>query len=1181
MRGKINRLSKGIFDKKAPELEISKGVIEGTMQTDDVLSGSFMIKSAQEARGILYTDTGRIVLREKTFAGRNTEIHYEIHSKGIFPGKKIRGCIWIISDGGERTLPCEVQVEAPFAMTSMGKIRNIFHFTNLVRNNYEEARRLFASPEFAEVFLSESPGEKNIYEGLVRGSCTDTAMEEFLVAANKKSRVYLKAEEEKKEYTDFEHSTGGELVLTKSTWGYVEIEAQTDCEFLCLEKKRFSSEVFTGSIYRLAYTIDERKVHAGLNLGRVTISTPYQKLEIEISVRRKKKKDRKRAAEWDTGILELAKLYFSFRLRKMNTDTWCRRALKLIGQLRSMPQTSLFPELMQIQVLLTQRKTGEASFLLRNIEGKIRGLKGERPELYAYFLYLKVLCERDSRTLKEALLTVRRMYDSGCDSWQLLWVLLYLDEEYAQNGSLKLVRIKEQYAKGCRSPFLYYEACAAINEQPGLLRVLNDFEQQAVWWGVRHGMLSEKAGIQAAELSGMEKCSTPVIYRSLAALYEQYKNPVMLESMLSLLLREGRIGERYCSWYEKGISEGCTLTGLYEAYLYSLPENYSKPIPKLAAMYLALDESLSDEARKILYENLFSYEQENAQVLQKHLASIEQFAAGQIRKGRMDKKLALIYKKTAHRLLMDKELAAAYPGILLSFCISLPGKTGKVLVRHKEYREEISAVLEGGCAYLPIYTENAALFYEDVRGQRFLVQEDTAQPLMNEEAAVRGCYELCQGDALLWLHICEKEGIYRTGGETGIEIYERAVTAPLIDNYYRNQLYQRIIEYYMDNYDGDRLEEQLLKLDMSELPAKERHHMTELLINRSMYEEAYKALRAYGYEGLPVNRLMKLCVAVLWAGEGREDKLLLELCAYVFSKGKYDESILSYMLKYYCSTTKNLIRLWQAAKDFNVDTVALEERLLTQMLFTGSYAVNAMDVFEDYYRSNANQTLVQAYLSQRAYQYFRDNLIVSEKLFSMIEREYGRDERNVTDICKLALLRYYSEQEELTSAQLELAGALLRMFLKENKRFGFYKRFEKWMELPACLRDKTVIEYRSNTENTVEMHYMLDAGISARKTYEICRMEETYDTFFIKEMILFYGEHLQYYILERREEGERLTESNTIVMDRFDPAESEDRYHLLNDICACMELRDEKTLEELMRAYAERQCLAEELEILR
>ena len=69
---------------------------------------------------------------------------------------------------------------------------------------------------------------------------------------------------------------------------------------------------------------------------------------------------------------------------------------------------------------------------------------------------------------------------------------------------------------------------------------------------------------------------------------------------------------------------------------------------------------------------------------------------------------------------------------------------------------------------------------------------------------------------------------------------------------------------------------------------------------------------------------------------------------------------------------------------------------------------------------------------------------------------------------------------------------------------------------------------------------------------------------------------LQNYITESGQGSERMTEQDTILMDRFGAPEEESRYRLLNDICASMELKDSATLKELMRSYAEKKRLAED-----
>lgn len=1183
MKAKISRLAKGIFDKTVPDLEISTGMIEGALQTDGVLSGSFRISSlnGQEAKGVLYASTGRIRLKESSFVGRHAKIHYEIHSAGMAAGSRIKGFIWVISDGGELTLPVEIQVEDPCVMTSMGKIRNLFHFTNLVRNHYEEAGRLFVAGNFPEIFLEGDSRARAVYEGLVRSSCTDTAMEEFLIAMNKKSRVMLSLTGESAEYEEFEHSAGGSMTLNRSGWGFLPVRLEADGMFLRLQKTEYSSGDFSGSVLEIPYTVEESAVHAGENSGRIFIRTPYQELVFSVTVRRKREqpgswRERQRARrELKEGFLQLSEHYFSFRLHRLGTESWCKRSLKLLERLGGLPEAPLFLELVKVQLLITQKKKGDAGFLLEQLENRVLRRKDRQPGLYAYYLYLRVLYTRDDRILKETLLTLQRMYEGGQDEWLVFWALLYLNEEYAQNKSLKLVELKEQYGKGARSPFLYYEACDTFNEQPALLRVLNDFELKSIWWGVQKGAITENTALWIAGLAQMEKHGKPLIYRILKGLYNSCKNATILESLLTLLIRDGRVGERYFQWYELGIQQQCNLTGLYEAFLDSMPQDYGKPIPKLAAMYFTFDSELRDEAREKLYENLLRYGQENPMVLQNHMPAIEQFALEQIEKGRVNRRLAFVYKRVVKRSQLNRETAGGYPQILVSRYIAMGERQGRLVVRHKECGGELAVPIRAGEACIPVYTEDAAILYEDLTGQRFLLEEEPVS-LFHEEAFIRSCFELNPGELPLWLHICEKEGIYRTKGEGGIEVFRRILESPLLRPDYRNQLYQKIIEYYMENYDGEKLEEYLKQLTTSGMNPEERGRLVELLIARSMYREAYRELGQYGYEEISVNRLVKLCIYLLWAKEGEEDALLLELCTYVFFRGKYDETILKYLLKYYYGTTKSMLKLWQAARDFSVDTVELEERLIVQMLFCGSYVARIMEVFEDYYQKSVNQTVIRAYLAQQSREYFVNNLVVGRKMFFFIERELHEHPKEMPEICKLALLRHFSERRELTGAQIEAARRLIREFVEENRYFAFYKKFEQYMELPPRLRDKTIVEYQSATANRVEIHYMLDTGASGRKFYETRQMEKSYAAFYVMEFILFYGERLQYYIAECGPEQERLTESDTILMDRFDTADGESRYHLLNDICACVEMRDSATLRVLMQSYAEKRQLAQE-----
>lgn len=86
---------------------------------------------------------------------------------------------------------------------------------------------------------------------------------------------------------------------------------------------------------------------------------------------------------------------------------------------------------------------------------------------------------------------IKECYDKY-DDWRILWTLLFIDEELESNPSLKLLRMKEQFNRDCKSPVMYLEACRTFNQNPGLLRVLNNFEVNVLLFGAKNKFLEDK-----------------------------------------------------------------------------------------------------------------------------------------------------------------------------------------------------------------------------------------------------------------------------------------------------------------------------------------------------------------------------------------------------------------------------------------------------------------------------------------------------------------------------------------------------------------------------------------------------------------------------------------------------------------------------------------------------------------
>ena len=267
-----------------------------------------------------------------------------------------------------------------------------------------------------------------------------------------------------------------------------------------------------------------------------------------------------------------------------------------------------------------------------------------------------------------------------------------------------------------------------------------------------------------------------------------------------------------------------------------------------------------------------------------------------------------------------------------------------------------------------------------------------------------------------------------------------------------------------------------------------------------------------------------------------------------------------------------MLTLWRASRNFSVDTIGLAERLIVQALFTQVDTSDLIEVFEEYYIRGSKEIVIYGYLTHQAYLYFAKESNVSEKIFFYLEKE-GLNEGELNSICKLALLKFYSNLSSLTKEQVNLGENYLEELVQAGKLFGFYKHLESKWRLPFALTDKTILEYKTETGNKVTLHYLSPEQINDTMKYEILTLKESYEGIYTKEFILFYGEELEYYITEN--DSINLRENSKLEIGEWKGRTSDTRYGLLNDIIVAYKEDDPVTLEELVKQYKESTHMAE------
>lgn len=113
--------------------------------------------------------------------------------------------------------------------------------------------------------------------------------------------------------------------------------------------------------------------------------------------------------------------------------------------------------------------------------------------------------------------------------------------------------------------------------------------------------------------------------------------------------------------------------------------------------------------------------------------------------------------------------------------------------------------------------------------------------------------------------------------------------------------------------------------------------------------------------------------------------------------------------------------LWREAREYEVHTQKLAERIITQMLFSEEL-FGEVPIFEEYYEEGAYFRLQQAYLAYMSREYVVEERRMSRSIIDIICKEYEKGEETI-DICKIAVLKYYSTREYTTTVRKTLKNS--------------------------------------------------------------------------------------------------------------------------------------------------------------
>lgn len=1174
-------LSESSFEGTENSLALEVSRLELTVKQNQTIVGEVRIASEDQTpvHCIFCCNHYRMQCLTAEFTSREGILKYKFDGYGLEPGDVVEGEITVLSSVGEYPLPFKVTVEQAYEHSSLGSIRNLFHFANLARSDYEEAVRLFYEDDFKKLFTGHDRQFYSLYRGLSAHKGNAHNVDQFLIAIHKKQANTYEIPEKALLLTEADTVKENTFEIKRTGWGYTDINVEIVGAFLETENLRLTGEDFVNDICKFRFRINVDRLRGGRNLGKFIFHYDGQSVECDIALHMPAVVERHlvQRREYNKHIAQLMQYYMEYVTSSAKPEECLSQMEHIIDQINGQGGRNVRGRLMQTHVLLEMGRENEARWILSHVDNMIDSEEISASE-YAYYLYLSACLEHEESTAQQVSAEILDIVHDEPMEFLPVYFYLKMTEGTKSSPIKKLAVYEEYYYKGCNSPILYRGAWSVLEDGMAYLTKLGEFEIAVIRFAMKYGLFTEDAARQVNHLAKRKHDMSLAMYYMLVRSYEIFPDDETLTVLCGLMIRMEMRGKEHFVWYAKAVERELRITTLYEYYLMSMDMEHAKLPPQIVLMYFAYDCRLDDMRRAFLYRLLIEHRAQIRQIFNQYAAKIEQFTWEMLEKEVINENLAVLYK---YLLNNDENLERAKVHLLhIAFChqIKADRKFTKVIMVQDKLEQEITANLERGSAFLNCLASEYTILLEDADKNRYA---DTSlyldTKLMAAEKIAMRLQKEGEDSIEFLLYYVDVNGDMDISEPEFWPLYEKLALSKEVEEVYRQKLFTSLLQTY---YENDATEQLTHVLEGFAFDTADKHQRTEVvryLIGTGQDERALQVLYDYGFEDVSPKSLTRLIGRNLPdIMEPGCDEKMLALVYHTFLEGKYTPQMLQFLCRHYWGSIRQMRDIFMAAVKFDIDAAEIAERIIQVTLFDHGFIAQLEEVFE-YYEQNAKQrrdSVIHRYVQQMSYDYFVNGQLPQKAVFVAIEG-YLREETKLDEICLIAYLYYMAtEVSEYSEVQKRIIERLVKRFVYRKGYAPFMEPFVSFLPWLRMYAKWTYIEYRTRPGAKVILHYIVN---QENGEYVKEQMTEFGGGYFCERFMLLFSESIQYYFVEIEGTEEKLTESGFIEKSDIMEGDSESRYSMLNDMMMSESLGDQATKVTIQKEYNRKEKLVRRL----
>lgn len=865
-------------------------------------------------------------------------------------------------------------------------------------------------------------------------------------------------------------------------------------------------------------------------------------------------------------IIDYLKEFEYFSFGKSDIKTYYDRNLRRAEKLWELcPENPLY-HLMQAAVLIRAGKNDDGERILKKYE-RNPALQFRNADFRACFLYLAGLLTEDKIQRKNIVLQLQKLYQKNAAQPSLYWYLVQLDEGFEKKPEKKLAFLEKQWKLGCKQNLLYIEVIRTLKAYPEAAQNMDDFLMQCYIWAQRRNCITKEMAAQISKNAmKLKRCDKKYEYL-LRECYRIFSTKELLAALCSLYIRDGRIDKTAAGYYSLGVEFELKLNNLYEYYMMATTEQKKKLLPEQVLLYFLYHDTLTSSQRVFLYKNIICYGDPKSEIYEKYIEKIEKYTVDSLLKRRISPEYAYLYEHVLYPHIFTKEMAEAMADLMFLRKVTCTDvRIREVQVSYEQLKETKKTLLKKQQAYVSIYSPAAVITLVDEVGNLYRnTVSYKLEKLLDEKKYLEVCKKYVKNHAGLLLHLCGKKADNIVITKDNVEFYMQVPETKGFCEDYCNAVIIKLLEYAAAHGKLQEMPEYWFLADGASMSREQRGKMIIFLAQRSQFQKAFAWLEAYGAVYVSANTILKVLTA-LSDGEETEKELYYRLCYGCFQNGQMNYTTLKYLSESFLGTCAQMAEVWKHSKAFGVDTFELEERILVQMMFTGTELESHFDVYLSYNQRKPNETIKKAYLTYMSREVFSKNKDLDNRFYFLLEEEIF-SKQGYAEVCILAYLKYLSKKQTLSVKQKSICGSYIKEFTEKKCYYEFMQAFGNCVQEAIILEDKVFVEYFAPASSSVVLHYIIEKEDEKKIHYTACRLYPTYGGVFSKAFVMFEGERITYFITEKKEDGTEIVTPSVTKEKEPCANMSGTRYERINIMRRLDSMAQEQNLMEEMKQY--------------